>query len=190
MLTIVQATGGEHREAVRELFAEYLDAVCPVCNREYGTAFDPATMLPHDMAHLAVFEPPEGRLLLAYEEGEAAGVACVRTIGERIAEIKRMYVRPAFRRAGVGRALVDLAVSEMRSAGYAALRLDSAGFMTDAHSLYRAAGFREIASYPESEVPASFHRHWVFMELPLASPDAGGAADALGSAGTPDPPAT
>ena len=86
-----------------------------------------------------------------------------------------MYVRPAFRRVGVGRALVDAAVAEMRSAGYAALRLDSAGFMADAHSLYRAAGFREIASYPESEVPAAFHRHWVFMELPLVRDvDAGG----------------
>jgi ribosomal protein S18 acetylase RimI-like enzyme len=167
LLTIVQATGGEHQEAVRELFSEYLNAVCPVCNREYGTTFDPATMLPDDMAHLEAFEPPAGRLLLAYEGSEAAGVACVRTIGERIAEIKRMYVRSAFRRVGVGRTLVDAAVAEMRSAGYAALRLDSAGFMADAHSLYRAAGFREIASYPESEVPASFHRHWVFMELPL-----------------------
>jgi predicted N-acetyltransferase YhbS len=114
----------------------------------------------------------------------------VRTIGEGIAEIKRMYVRPAFRRHGVGRALVDAAVAEMRSAGYAALRLDSAGFMADAHSLYRAAGFREIASYPESEVPASFHRHWVFMELPLGLHDAHGAPEALGSDGTPDPPAT
>jgi GNAT superfamily N-acetyltransferase len=166
-LTIVQATGTEYETAIRELFGEYLHAVCPPCNRLYGTSFDPEAMLPHDMAHLEVFAPPEGRLLLAFEDGAATGVACVRTIGPRTAEIKRMFVRPAFRRRGIGRALVDAAVVEMREAGYTALRLDSARFMSDAHSVYRGAGFREIEPYLESEVPREFHEHWVFMELSL-----------------------
>jgi len=166
VLTIRQATDRD-REVVRALFSEYLHAVCPPCNREYGTSFDPDAMLPSDLAHLEVFEPPEGRLLLAFEDGGGAGVACVRTIGPRLAEIKRMFVRPAFRRRGIGRALVDAAVGEMRAVGYTALRLDSARFMTAAHAVYLAAGFREIASYPESEVPREFHEHWVFMELPL-----------------------
>jgi len=175
--TVRRATGDD-REVVRELFFEYLWAVCPPCNREYGTSFNPDTMVPSDMAHLEVFSPPEGRLLLGFagavDEGEngtgtetAAGMICVRTIGVRIGEIKRMYVRPAFRRRGIGRALVDAAVAEMRAAGHAALRLDSARFMTEAHSVYRAAGFREIEPYLESEVPRAFHAHWVFMELPL-----------------------
>jgi ribosomal protein S18 acetylase RimI-like enzyme len=171
MLIVRSATRAD-RENVRELFSEYLWAACPPCNREYGTSFDPAEMVPEDMAHLDVFEPPEGRLLLACDGGGeavevAAGVICVRTIGPGTAEIKRMYVRPAFRRRGIGRALVDAAVAEMRAAGYERIRLDSARFMTEAHSVYRAAGFREIESYPESEVPAAFHEHWVFMELSL-----------------------
>jgi len=173
VLTIHQAIGDEHRETVRGLFTEYLHAVCPVCTREYGVGFDAEAILEHDMTELGVFRPPGGHLLLAYErEGSAedvaaAGIACVRTIGGRTSEIKRMYVRPACRRRGIGRARVDAAVHEMRAAGYARLRLDSARFMSDAHSLYRAAGFREIEPYPESEVPAAFHAHWVFMELPL-----------------------
>jgi len=166
LLTILQATRDDWA-VVRDLFAEYLHAVCPPCNREYGTSFDPQAMLPDDMGHLEVFAPPEGRLPLAFDDGAPTGIACVRTIGPGTAEIKRMYVRPAFRRRGIGRALVQAAVEEMRAAGYLRLRLDSARFMTDAHSLYRAAGFREVAPYPESEVPAEFHAHWVFMELPL-----------------------
>ena len=173
MLTIHQANGDEHREAARDLFAEYLHAACPVCDREYGVGFDAEAILEHDMTDLGVFRPPGGRLLLAYEREDsaedlaAAGIACVRTIGGRTAEIKRMYVRPALRRRGIGRALVDVAVEEMRAAGCARLRLDSARFMADAHSLYHAAGFREIEPYPESEVPPAFRAHWVFMELPL-----------------------
>ncbi len=166
MLTIRQATDDD-REVVRQLFSEYLWAVCPRCNREYGTTFDPDAMVPDDMAHLDVFAPPQGRLLLACDEGEAAGMLCARTIAPRLGEVKRMYVRPAFRRNGVGRALVDAAVAEMRAQGYARLRLDSARFMNEAHSVYRAAGFREIEPYLESEVPRAFHDHWVFMELPL-----------------------
>jgi GNAT superfamily N-acetyltransferase len=165
--TLIRPAGAGDEGVVRELFTEYLDAVCPPCNRLYGTSFRPETMVPADMAHLGVFAPPEGRLLLACEAGAAAGVICVRTIGPHTAEIKRMYVRPALRRRGIGRALVDAAVAEMREAGYARLRLDSARFMTEAHAVYRAAGFSEIEPYPESEVPAAFHEHWVFMELRL-----------------------
>lgn len=51
---------------------------------------------------------------------------------------------------------------------YLSLRLDSPDFMTDAHRLYRSAGFEEIPPYPESEIPDEYKRHWVFMERTLA----------------------
>ena len=121
----------------------------------------------HDMENLQIFWPPNGRLLLAYDNSFVAGVACVRTIGPQIAEIKRMYVRPTFRRRGIGRILVDAAIKEMRTAGYSTLRLDSARFMTDAHALYRSAGFHEIPPYKESEIPEPYQPYWVFMELSL-----------------------
>jgi ribosomal protein S18 acetylase RimI-like enzyme len=155
---------------VRDLFREYLQWACPAAQRAFGVSFDADAMLAHDMADLQVFLPPGGRLLLAYDEGAVAGCACVRTIGPQIAEIKRMYVRPAHRRRhwpGIG----SNAIAEMRAAGYSALRLDSARFMTAAHALYRAAGFREISPYAESEIPEAFRVHWVFMELALTKPD-------------------
>jgi hypothetical protein len=52
--------------------------------------------------------------------------------------------------------------------GYSTLRLDSAGFMTDAHALYRSCGFRDRLPYDESEIPPEYQQHWVFMELDLA----------------------
>ncbi len=120
------------------------------------------------MAELHIFLPPGGRLLLAYDDSAAAGCACVRANTDRIAELKRMYVRPSHRRKGIGRALVDAVIKEVRLAGYSTLRLDSAGFMTDAHALYRSVGFQDIAPYPESEIPEEFRVHWVFMQLSLS----------------------
>jgi len=166
MITILQAEDG-HQPVIHDLFREYLDWVCPILQREYEVNFDPAAFLEHDLANLQIFWPPSGRLLLALEAGAAAGCACVRTIGPGLAEIKRMYVRPAFRRRGIGRALVDACIREMRAAGYVSLRLDSARFMTDAHALYHAAGFHDIGPYPQSEIPQPFQVHWVFMERPL-----------------------
>jgi GNAT superfamily N-acetyltransferase len=166
MLDLIQAEDS-HQTTVHDLFYEYLAWVFPVLYREYGVEFDLKTFLEHDMSNLQIFMPPAGRLLLAYNDGVLAGCACVRTIGAHIAELKRMYVRPAYRRKGIGRALVEASIHDMRSAGYAWMRLDSARFMTDAHSLYRSTGFHEIAPYAESEIPEAYRIHRLFMEQAL-----------------------
>lgn len=84
-----------------------------------------------------------------------------------MAEIKRMFVRPASRGQGVGRMLLEALIAEARQIGYSTIRLDSTRFMKAAHSLYRSAGFQEIGPYQESEIPPEFHQHWVFMEKHL-----------------------
>jgi GNAT superfamily N-acetyltransferase len=167
VLSVVQAVRGKHDAIVYGLFEEYLKWACATLYREYSITFDADAILEHDMSDVGVFLPPVGRLLLAYDDDLVAGCACTRTIGAQIAELKRMYVRPAHRRKRVGRVLVDATVREVQAAGYSTLRLDSARFMTDAHALYRSAGFREISPYPQSEIPEQFRSHWVFMELPL-----------------------
>ncbi len=58
-------------------------------------------------------------------------------------------------------------VEQARATGCDTLRLDSPTYMTAAHALYRALGFREVPPYAESEVPAAYHDRWIFMELPL-----------------------
>ncbi|MGA2641777.1 MAG: GNAT family N-acetyltransferase [Spirochaetia bacterium] len=153
---------------MHDLFAEYLRWVCPKIFDEYQAVFDPESMLSRDMRQIDIFLPPKGMLLIAYDDGRLAGCACTRTIEEHIAEMKRMYVRPIFRRRGIGAALVKQTIETVRNQDYSILRLDSAQFMSDAHALYRSFGFRDIAPYEGSEIPVEYRMHWVFMELQLA----------------------
>lgn len=164
MLKVVQAETDDHRDQVQAMFWEYLQWANAMVGHEFGISFDIETMLEHDMEHLATFAPPAGRLLLAAYDDEVAGIGCMRKLGEDTGELKRMYVRPAYRGQGVGRALVNALLAEARGAGYVRVRLDSARFMHAAHLLYRSAGFEEICAYEGSEVPLEFQTHWIFME--------------------------
>ena len=152
---------------VRELFWEYLQWANAKVNETYGVNFEIQTLLEEDMQKLGIFMPPKGRLLLSDGTGELSGLACLRDNGDGIGEIKRMYVRPAYRGQGIGRALLDHLLNEARAIGYRCIRLDSAGFMSDAHRLYRSLGFQEIAPYPGSEIPIEFQKNWIFMEKML-----------------------
>jgi GNAT superfamily N-acetyltransferase len=169
MITIRQASIPDDRDAVRDLFAEYLGWACPRIYEEYGAVFDPESILAREMATLDIFMPPNGLLSLAFENGAPAGCTRTRTrtLGDGIAELKRMYVQPSFRRRGAGRLLVDASVQAARESDYSVMRLDSAGFMTDAHALYRACSFRDCSPYEGSEIPPEYQRYWVFMELDL-----------------------
>jgi GNAT superfamily N-acetyltransferase len=164
MARIVQAHIDEHFSQVRDLFWEYLQWANSRVEEEFSVSFDIETMLEEDMANLAVFLPPDGRLLLASEEDQVAGLGCLKKIRGEMGELKRMYVRPEFRRRGLGRAILDALIAEAREIGYRTLRLDSARFMKAAHALYQSEGFREIDPYPESEIPPEFQENWIFME--------------------------
>ena len=167
MISIHQAGTDEDRALIRELFWEYLEWANARLNEEYGINFDIKSMLEQDMANLEIFLPPHGRLLLAIEGARPAGISCMRRIRKDIGEIKRMYVRPEFRRRGIGRALLEALIAEAQEIGYPTVRLDSTCFMEAAHSLYRSVGFHEIEPYTESEIPPEFQQYWVFMEKQL-----------------------
>lgn len=167
MLRIYQVETAEDKTHVRELWWEYLQWANSRVNEEFGVDFDIQSMLEQNMLELDKYSPPSGRLLLAEYDNQIAGIAHMRKIREDIGEIKRMYVRPAFRRRGIGRALAEALITEAREIGYPRVWLDSARFMKAAHTLYRSIGFREIEPYPESEIPAEYHSHWIFLEMPL-----------------------
>ena len=103
--------------------------------------------------------------MLGESETKIAGCACLRKIGEDIGEIKRMYVKPEFRRKGIGRSLLQAIIHEAWQIGYSKIRLDTAPFAKEAQALYRSLGFQEIEPYPESEIPETYRPSWVFMEL-------------------------
>jgi GNAT superfamily N-acetyltransferase len=83
---------------------------------------------------------------------------------KRIGEMKRLYLRPAFRGKGLGRLLAERILQEARSIGYAKLRLDTVEpVMKDAVAMYRRMGFREIEAYRLNPMAGT-----LYMELDLA----------------------
>lgn len=95
------------------------------------------------------YGPPAGVALLASgADGRAVGFTGVRPFGDGgDAELKRMYVDPAVRGQGLGRALGEAATAEARRLGHHRLLLDSRASLVAACALYRDLGFTEIAAY-------------------------------------------
>jgi putative acetyltransferase len=109
--------------------------------------------------------------------GEAVGIVALRPLGdEGDCELKRLYVRPAVRGRGAGRALTTLAIAEARAMGYRLMRLDTGTFLKASRHLYASLGFVEIAPY--YDVPPDVLRVTVYLELPLTSPPPLTAPDA------------
>jgi len=109
------------------------------------------------------YAPPSGTLLLARVGDEVAGIVALRRMTPEIGEMKRLYVRPAFRGQAIGPALAEAIVESARALGYRRVRLDTvASRMESAMRLYDAMGFVRIAPYYESPIADT-----VFMELLL-----------------------
>ena len=109
-----------------------------------------------ELAGLTVqYGPTEGGILFLIVEGRPAGCVAVRRFEKDIAELKRMYVRPAYRRAGYGRRLGEEALALARRLGYRAIRLDTLPHMEEALALYRSFGFVEIEPYRFNPVPGA-----------------------------------
>ena len=102
------------------------------------------------------YAPPRGCLFLAWAEGQnsaAAGCIALRPLRGEICEMKRLYVRPAFRDLGLGRALCLRLFEEAIRLGYRYMRLDTLASMAAATRLYRSLGFREIPPYYYNPLP-------------------------------------
>jgi GNAT superfamily N-acetyltransferase len=166
-MRIRQAHLAADHAVVRALWHAYLTWVNTELENQYGISFPIEEILERNMADLTPFTPPRGSLRLAEVATGAVGIACLQQIAPGVGEIKRMYVRPEARGAGIGRALLAGLLEDARAADYQQVRLDSLRFMHAAHALYRSAGFVERAPYAESEIPPEFWPHWLFMELDL-----------------------
>ena len=95
----------------------------------------------------SMYGSPTGCLLLVYEANQAIGCAAYRKIGDAICELKRMYIKPNYRKQGIGQKLVDILSQKAKQNGYDIMRLDTLDTMLPAISLYRNNGFYSIPAY-------------------------------------------
>lgn len=115
--------------------------------------------------------PPKGVFYLIKVDGHLAGMGGLRFLRPGVAEIKRIYVRPAHRGMKLGKLVLQRLLADATAFGYKNVCLDTAQFMTSAHRLYEDEGFTDCAVYEGVEVPAEFHARWRFMERALTMPD-------------------
>jgi GNAT superfamily N-acetyltransferase len=111
------------------------------------------------------FGPPAGCLLLASRAGQLVGCGAYRRLDDGSCELKRMFVRPAFRGQGIGRAIAAALVERASAAGYRTMRLETTTFMQGAAELYASLGFRRCAPY--YAIPEAFRPITLFMERSL-----------------------
>ena len=110
--------------------------------------------------------PPHGVFYLVEDGGELLAMGGLRRSEDGVAELKRVYVRPAGRGRRLGEAIARRLVDGARSFGYRRVRLDTLPFMTSAQALYEAMGFVDCAPYPV-EMPEAFRNQIRYMELSL-----------------------
>ena len=149
------------RGLVREFFiyAEMLDS-----EAKNASTFDG---LEAELAALpgGPYGPPDGCFFLASVDGVPAGCVALRRTDAMTAEVKRMFVRPSFRGQKIGQKLVATLLSDAQAKGYRRIKLSSFHLMTNAHAIYRTAGFRDVP--PPPDFPDLFRGKVVFMEMDL-----------------------
>lgn len=147
MLNIVTATAAQDLDDVRILFGEYSRLVAEaLCFQNFDQELE---ALPGQYA------PPGGALWIARDGDKAAGCVAMRRLDADSGEMKRMYVREAYRGSGLGRRLAVTVVEEARKKNYKCVVLDTLPKLSSAIALYRDLGFRETAPYLTSPTPGA-----------------------------------
>ena len=156
-------TRGPHGPAGLALIADADDVeLVAALFREYADALGIDLSFQDFEAEVAALPHGYDALLVATVDGVPVGCVGVRPQEGDACEMKRLYVRPAGRGLGVGRALALAAIERARAAGYARMQLDTLPTMHAAHELYRSLGFVEIEPYRHNPIAGSR-----FLELRL-----------------------
>ncbi len=149
METSLQAAQPHDIADVRELFLEYAGWLGEdLCFQGFEAEL---AGLPGDYAG------PRGALFIAKSQAGAAGCIALRPFDAKTGEIKRLYVRPAYRGAGLGERLAARCLDAARAAGYERLVLDTLDRMDAAVKLYGKLGFRPIPAYYNNPIAGALY---------------------------------
>lgn len=157
-IELLPALGAADLAAVRELFREYAEQLG--VDLDFQGFEAELAALPGD------YDAPRGTLLLARVGGEAAGCCALRPIDDvdyaNAAEMKRLYVRKAFRGFGLGRQLAEAILAAAVALGYDCVLLDTLDEMESARALYEDLGFESIPPYYHNPLPGA---HYLKVDL-------------------------
>lgn len=148
----------EEFNALRSLFREYAQSLrIDLCFQDFES----------ELAGLpGAYAPPSGAVLMALVEERLAGCCALRALNgvnyPNACEMKRLYVRPAFRGAGVGHQLAEAILDSARLIGYDCVLLDTLDDMESARALYRELGFVEIPPYYHNPIEGA---HYLKVDL-------------------------
>jgi putative acetyltransferase len=153
--------------------AEWAEARLVLC--EYAKQLSVDLCFQHFDAELAElhvhYGAPQGGFLLAFVDGAIAGCGGFRALADvdypNACEMKRLYVRPAFRRFGLGRLLAQALINGALESGYSTMLLDTLDDMEAARGLYEALGFEEIPPYYYNPIPGA---HYLKCDLGAPRP--------------------
>lgn len=143
---------------MRVLFREYADALqIDLCFQDFESEL---AQLPGDYAQ------PRGALLLALVDELPVACCALRPLDAadhpNACEMKRLYVRPGFRKTGIGRQLVEAILDLARLAAYDSVLLDTLDEMESARALYQDLGFEEIPPYYHNPITGA---HYLKVKL-------------------------
>ena len=147
---VVAADSPEARAAVSAYFTEL--------DRRFEGGFDPGDAWTSDAGSLA---PPTGAFLVARSDDEVVACGGVQRIAPGTAEIKRMWVHPAWRGAGLGSRMLGRLEALARDLGHDRVNLDTNSTLTEAIAMYEAAGYVACAAYNDNP----YARHWFTKDL-------------------------
>lgn len=158
LIQLLPARDAQDLDEVRDIFREYAQGLgVDLCFQQFDAEL---AGLPGDYAE------PRGALLMAVVDGELAGCCALRPLDTadypNAAEMKRLYVRKAFRGFGLGRQLAEAILDAARRAGYACVLLDTLDDMEAARALYVELGFEEIPPYYHNPIPGA---HYLKVDL-------------------------
>lgn len=157
-LSLRQAQTPTDIDAARALFVDYqADLGVDLCFQGFESEL---ASLPGE------YKRPSGALLIAFVDGMPAGCCALRPLVHSdhldACEMKRLFVRRAFRGFGLGRQLVEEIISLARLAGYTTMLLDTLSDMETARALYQEAGFYEVPPYYHNPIPGA---HYLKVDL-------------------------